>query len=1465
MKFISRLFLGLLSLSTLHLSLFAQSQPVVAVRINQVSVSTGPGYVSAIEVQNSGREYVSAPKVTISEGGGTGATAIATIQDGGVIAIEIINRGTGYTTAPKVTLLGGGGTGASARAEVAFPGTTFNNPNEAHGPAGFPVTISALATGTFPASGYVYNFFINGTPVGTSINNAGNPSIPGMIGWIPPAPGAYFFTVTASNGTSGVVTSLPVRYFATGAVITSPQSPTLVPVGSSVVVKGEATTAQGFVRQMEFFVDGVSLGVDNTAPYSVIYTPPSTTGTRTLTAVATDNDGRTLATDIPVMIYSVNPIGSLPVVSLASPLNSTALRIPDYVANSNAFIPIDVVASDSDGTITKVETYVDGVLLGTDQQFPYTFEWRPQAIGTFKIVSLAFDDKNNVVASAPSQVIISAPPTVTITQPSDTSTLPAGAPANITASASDSDGSVISVQFFADDVLIGDDTTAPYSVSWTPLQTSEGKVVELTALATDNFGITRVSSVINVRITGSGSSGGNIGEPPVAQFTSPAMNATYTIGQPVTLAVQASDPDGVIQTVQFFANGKSLGSDSTYPYSLTWSPTSLGNYAIQAKALDDKGNVTTVETAVTIIANSRGLPEVSLVSPVATSNVTVHAPVYLAASAIDSDGVVASVDFLVNNEVVGSTSQFPYVAYWQPPAPGDYTIQAVVVDDGGNRVVSAPRTITARAAVGGVPLGAIYFNNPGLGAAAATAAAPSLTPVKVGYGSKLILGAVAVDEEEAVASIAFYLNGRLVDTVRSEPYTTTVVLDTLQKAVITGVVTDQSGNVSYVMPIVIDTQPQVGARSLKVELSSPMAGGSYSVGSTIIFAASHNAGDVPQPAVDFYLNGHIWYTVSSAPYSYNASLTQPGEYEVRAVLRTGNVTTVSEPAKITVTAGTPPRVSLTSPTHGSTITMGGSVTLTADASDADGTIASVQFYANGSTIGTPDLTAPYTVTFVPPSEGIYRFTALATDSSSQSTVSTERTILVVNAASRVSSNPVYSGTYFAGSESGKITLIKTGADSALAIAHSATGTPKVYFYQNLAIDAADGFSVTSSAGAPAASGRFSDTGASGTFDSGRASFIAPVTFSNTSSSLPSGLYSGNVTGRLSSSLVGILGPDGVLTVLLGDGSNQEAGSGPVNASGAFSIGLSSGGRIAGTLSFSTRFITATVTGGSFAGSVTAAASTGATISDGTLRNLSTRGAVGAGDRNLIAGFIVGGSSPKKVLVRAVGPSLSQFGLSGVIANPELTLYRGNTVVERNDNWGGNAAIAAASSAVGAFALNANSLDAAITTTLAPGAYTASVSGVSGSTGVALVEVYDVDNIDPFTPQKVLNLSTRGEVGTGERVLIAGFVVNGSAPKKLLIRAVGPSLASFGVAGVLADPVLRILQGTAVVRENDNWETGNTSAIVSEASVKAGAFALPSGSKDAAILLTLPPGTYTAQVTGVANSTGVALVEVYEIP
>ncbi len=1457
MKFSTRVFLGLLS--AFVASLAHAQQPVVAVRIIGVDVSTGPGIVQSIEITSGGTSYTVPPTVQITGGGGTGATAQAVISGGGVTQVVITNPGTGYSSEPTITFLGGGGTGAAATARVAHPVESFPYPNEAFGPSGEFVTISALATGTFPAAGYTYTFYINGIPVGTSINNRGNPTVPGMISWTPPAPGAYFFTVTASDGTSPMVTSLPVRFFATGAVITSPQNPTLVPAGSSVVIKGDATTAQGFIRQIEFFVDGVSQGVDTTAPYSIIYTPPSVPGPHFITAVATDNNGATLETPEAVTITTIPAIGSLPLVEIASPTHGSALRIPDYSTNSSASIPINIIASDSDGIITKIETYIDGVLVNTDQQFPYTFNWQPQAIGSYRIVSLAFDDKNNVVATHPSVVVISAPPTVSITQPSDGATLPAGAPATVAANASDSDGSVLSVQFFADDVLIGDDTTAPYTVTWSPLATSEGKVVELTALATDNFGITQLSSIVNIRVTGSGSgTGSNIGVPPTVQLTSPLEGARMQVNQSYVLTAQASDIDGNVQAVQFFANGKSLGTDTTFPYSATWTPVSVGNYAIQAKALDDKGNVATSEVIVTVLANSTGLPTVSVLSPVNGSRATVGSPVVLAAQAADSDGAIVSVDLLVDGEIVGTANAFPYAVTWVPSQAGTYTISAAATDDGGNRVSVSSSTVTVEPAVGNLPLAALYFNDPSMNASQAAETPASLTPVKVSYNSRLILGAVAVDEGGSIASIRFYLNGRLVDNVTAEPFYTTTVLDTLQDAILTAVVIDDSGNVTYTNPIAIDTQAAVNTAALQVSLTSPTSGRIFSTGGQVVFSASHNAGENPAPEVDFYVNGQIFHTVTDKPYTYAVGLTQSGTYHVHAVLRSGNRTTVSGRSTITVVQGAAPTVALTSPTHGGTVSAGSSLTLTATASATDGLISDVQFYANGVPIGS-DATAPYSTTFTPASEGVYRFTALATNSSNQTTMSSEVAILAIAPTSASSGTPVYSGSYFAGTESGRITLIKTGGQSALAIAHTFTGTPKIYFHQNVSVDAANGFSSASGL-----SGNFSDTGASGSFDNGRAMFIAPATFGGGSAVAPAGLYAGSITGRPASTVVGIVGANGTISVYLSDGSAQDAGTGAVAGGGTFSFSLSSGGRISGAVNASTRFLTGTVTGGPTAGTIAAAASTGANYSDGVLRNLSTRGLVGEGDKALVAGFYVAGDAPKQVLIRAVGPSLAKYGVGSALANPELQLYRGPTPILHNDNWGGAADIAIASAQVGAFTVVGNSLDAAILTTLNPGLYTAVVSGAAGSTGVALVEVYDVDAADPFTPQKVLNLSSRGEVGTGENIMVSGFVINGSSPKKLLVRAVGPTLASFGVNGTLADPMLQIVQGTTVVRENDNWEVGNAAALITDASARIGAFALPAGSKDAVILLTLAPGTYTAQVSGVNNTTGVAIVEVYEI-
>ncbi|HRE05414.1 MAG TPA: DUF1800 family protein [Opitutaceae bacterium] len=268
--------------------------------------------------------------------------------------------------------------------------------------------------------------------------------------------------------------------------------------------------------------------------------------------------------------------------------------------------------------------------------------------------------------------------------------------------------------------------------------------------------------------------------------------------------------------------------------------------------------------------------------------------------------------------------------------------------------------------------------------------------------------------------------------------------------------------------------------------------------------------------------------------------------------------------------------------------------------------------------------------------------------------------------------------------------------------------------------------------------------------------------------------------------------------------------------------------------------------------------------DSRLINLASRADVGTGANILFCGFTIAPGANKTVLVRAVGPTLTSFGVSGALADPRLELFSGTTLLNSNDNW--NAADGATFSTVGAFALPAGSKDSALVATLAPGGYTAQVSGVGNATGVALVEIYEVGSTGP----RLTNLSTRAVVGTGGSVLIPGIVINpGTGARRLLVRAVGPTLAGFGVSGTLADPTLVVKNAAGTtIASNDNWGTpvGSAASAASLASVssQAGAFALPADSKDSAVLMDFDPGSYTIQVSGVNATTGVSLVELYDV-
>lgn len=267
---------------------------------------------------------------------------------------------------------------------------------------------------------------------------------------------------------------------------------------------------------------------------------------------------------------------------------------------------------------------------------------------------------------------------------------------------------------------------------------------------------------------------------------------------------------------------------------------------------------------------------------------------------------------------------------------------------------------------------------------------------------------------------------------------------------------------------------------------------------------------------------------------------------------------------------------------------------------------------------------------------------------------------------------------------------------------------------------------------------------------------------------------------------------------------------------------------------------------------------------GRLMNLSVRTQAGIDDQTLIAGFALSGAGTKSLLVRVIGPTLNAFGLSGTLADPIVEIAPlGQTNVATNNNWGGTASLKGTFSAVGAFPLaNDASADAALVFSPTAGAYTAKVTGPNNTTGVALVEVYDAGSGN--TP-RLTNVSARTQVGVGDDALIAGFVVNGNVPKKLLIRAIGPTLGVFGVDGTLGDPVLdvRPLGSENIVATNDDWR-GTTALKAAFGSV--GAFALAAdNSRDAATVIELPPGAYTVTVTGKNSTTGVALVEVYELP
>jgi hypothetical protein len=1575
------------------------------------------------------------------------------------VSIETVNVGTTFLQVTRDTnglLIFPGGT--STFGSQSSGGTIVSTtPNESYGPAGTPIIIGAYASGTFLRTSYTYSFYVNGVHIGSSSAPV-NPPNRDYAEWTPPQPGSYFLTVKATDG-ENTATSLPIRFFATGTVVNSPVTGQLVPAGSSVVLKGDATVAQGFIKQIQFY-DSVNGGAyatigsaDTTLPYSLIFTPNGAAGTtHDIKAQATDNNGNLLGMSAPVRLNIVTAIPPVPTCTLTSPANGAVIGIPP-TGNS---IPVLVDANSTSGRIAKVELYIDGVLFSTNTNYPYTFTWSPTVVGKYTLVALAYDDKYNVIASTQNLVSIAPPPTVAVTIPTGGGTVVGGSPIRLSAAVSDSNTDPISgapvgirtVQFFVDTEFVGEATTADtsgyYSVSATLTQkvdTNGNPIMSvITAIATDGAGISGVSPGVSVNVTRGGSSTppSVIGIAPTVSVTSPVAGTQITVNTPVLLTANAADADGFITSVQFYAGTVSLGTSTKYPYQVTWTPTSLGTYNLTAKVNDNDGNtVTSSIVQVSVIDPTPAAPTVTMVSPANNANVLVGSAQQLKATVVTT-GSVGGVQFFVNGQPFGSLiTSFPYQTSWTPGTPGSYTLAARATNATGLQGTSGPITVVVS---GGVPP-TVTLTSPANGAAISVNAAQPLTatatsttatitsvqffvngvpvgtdtvfpytgtwtPTSAGtytivaratdslgntsdsasasvtvaggaaptvavtnpaanstytVGTALTLNATASDSDGTVSSVQFMVNGVAQGAAATTaPYAGTWTPLAAGTYTVTAQATDNTGNTTTSAPITVNITangaptvsiitPKTGATvsaSTVVTLTAsaadadgtvarvrffgngtvigtpvtaapfstgwtPTAAGTYNIvaeatdnsgnvtnsapitltvianqpptvsviapatgyittsGMPVLVSASANDADGTIAQVRLLVNGSaITAPLTKPPYSSTWTPGSAGTYSIvaEATDNSGNVTS-SQPVSVTVIGNTAPTVSISAPVSGSTVRVGATTTIDVSAKDNDGVVASVQVYVNGGALSAPITTFPYRASWTPTAEGVYRISAIATDNAGASTTSATSTVLAVSALS-AATDRVYSGPFNGLGDAGKFEVVVTSS-TATFIGYSTAAPAKVYYVPDMTLDAAGGFSGTDANG-HTITGSVNDTGVTVMIDN-KTLLIGVVT--NGASPIPAGHYTGSIVGASNSAIDAIVGSDGSVMLYLVNGSSVDAAAGMLTTTGVTTAPLTTalaGSKITLKVDPLSSFLTGTITGAN-AGSIVGALATGAAFSDGALRNLSTRGQVGTGANVLIAGFVVAGDTPKQVLIRAIGPSLAQFGITSPLADPQLQLYKGTTLIGANDNWENNADVVNACTKVSAFSVSPTSKDSALLVTLVPGAYTAQVSGVNNTTGVALVEIWDVDNASPFTAQKVINVSTRGAVGAGQAQLIAGFVVSGNIAKKVLIRAVGPTLASppFNLPGTLSDPVLRLSHFVnnvdTVVRENNDWSLGNDPTLVIDAANKVGAFPLNANSKDAVILITLPPGTYTAQMTGSGGATGIGLVEVYEVP
>jgi len=848
--------------------------------------------------------------------------------------------------------------------------------------------INILASASDNGSVSKVEFFANETKIGEDLSS------PYQVNWVA-LQGSFALSAKATDdqglSTTSALVNITVNPPAANippvVSITSPVNGAGFVAGASVEITAQASDTDGSVAKVEFFVNGSKIGEDLISPYQVNWT--AVQGTAQVTAVATDNLSA-FTTSAAISLTITAQGGGAPIVAITSPVSGSSFA-------TGTTVTIAANASDAGGSVAKVEFLVNAAVIGEDATAPYQINWVAVA-GNASITARATDNEGNTATSSPVAVSvgINAAPSIQLTAPATNSTFAAGSQVLITANASDPDGSIAKVEFLRNNVKIGEDLTPPYEFTWTSIA---GMAV-LTGVATDNLGLQNSSPQVLITITGAS------GTPPTVSIASPTAGSVFSAGQIVPIVANASDADGTVSLVEFFNNGNKIGEDNASPYSLNWTSVA-GAASLTAKATDNSGNQTT-SAPVSITVNGGGGANLDTVI-FDFSKAIITGNQYQLPIMVNSNRDVTAFSFstIINTVSITFNQVVSHVAYITSNSTFDQVLSKLNVSststqpaEKNKKLISISFTLL-KGSVAATDISQFQATVNG-SAAQVKVIFPTGNPVppavsitgpangaNFATGSSVAIVATATDADGSVALVEFFVNGTKIGEDATSPYQVNWPAAGTS-AQITARATDNAGNQTTSAPVTVTVGSQ-GGQSPMVNITSPVEGAEFTAGQVIPISASAQ-GPSAIVLVEYFINNFKVGQDDTAPFVYNWTSVAGTNRLTALVTDAAGAKTLSNTISIFVNA--PPQVSLLAPASGSKFMVGDPVAFEASASDADGTVAKVEFFANGAKVG-EDLSSPYAYTWTA-TEGNFEITASATDNKGAMTTTPGHSITVVH-------------------------------------------------------------------------------------------------------------------------------------------------------------------------------------------------------------------------------------------------------------------------------------------------------------------------------------------------------------------------------------------------------------------------------------------------------------------------------------